>query len=157
VRREEDLGVALACPGAELEIPLEQATLELARRARAAAPDRAVLVVEGRALLSEVLARDLAPGALAAVAGGARTEGLPPCVAPGSAPPRQVLDASTLRPDGALDLVPWAGRYVREGYRTRSLRCRACPAAERCPGAHVNVVRAHGFGWMQPVATARAS
>lgn len=150
VRRAEDLGAALACAGAELELPLEKATVEIARRARAEAPERTVLVVEGRARLSEVLARDLAPHALAPLAEAARAEGLPPCVAPRSAPPREVLDASTLRPDGALDLLPWAERWVRDGYRTRSLRCRSCAAAERCPGAHVNAVRAHGFGFMRP-------
>jgi hypothetical protein len=150
VRRAEDLGAALACAGAELEIPLEKATVEIARRARAEAPERTVLVVEGRTRLSEVLARDLAPHALAPLAEAARAEGFPPCVAPRSAPPREVLDASTLRPDGALDLLPWAERWVRDGYRTRSLRCRSCAAAERCPGAHVNAVRAHGFGWMRP-------
>jgi hypothetical protein len=157
VRRAEDLDAALGCTGAEIEVPLEKSTVELARRARAEAPDRAVLTVEGRALLSEVLARDLPPAAIASLAQRARAEGLPLCVAPGSAPPREVLDASTLRADGALDLLPWAERHVRDGYRTRSLRCRSCAAAERCPGAHVNVVRAHGFSWMRPDRAPRAT
>lgn len=157
VRRAEDLEAALAWPGAELEVPLETATAELARRASAEAPARAVLVAEGRALLSEALARDLAPSALALLAEGARAEGLPPCLAPRAAPPREILDAATLAPDGGLDLLAWAERWVRDGYRARSLRCRSCAAAGRCPGAHVNAVRAHGFGWMRPDRAPRAT
>jgi hypothetical protein len=153
VRSAEELERALALPHALIEIPLERATEAVALRAAAAAPHRTLLTLPGRALLSEVVDREPSPGALAGAAATARSEGLPLCVAPSSSRPRTVLDATSLCRDGSLDLLPWAEAYVREGYRTWSLRCSACVDRARCPGEHVNRVRAHGFGWMRPRAS----
>ncbi len=157
LRREEDLASALGLPAAEIEIPLERATAELARLAIAVAPDRAIVTMPGKALLSETMSAHLAPAEVRAVASRARAEGLAQCLAPRSAFPRATLDVRDLRRDGSLDLLAWAERYVRELYRTRSLRCAACPMTAGCPGAHVNYVRAHGFAWMHPPGTAPAS
>jgi MoaA/NifB/PqqE/SkfB family radical SAM enzyme len=151
VRRVEDLAAALALPRAELEIPLERSALEAARRAVAAAPERVVLRSRGRTRLAEVRSEDLAPAEIAGAAAGVRAEGVPPCLAPRARPPAATLDAATLSPDGALELLPLARAWVRDGYRTRSLRCEDCAAGAGCPGAHVNYVRAHGFGWMAPL------
>ncbi|HEX9051071.1 MAG TPA: hypothetical protein VF841_11110, partial [Anaeromyxobacter sp.] len=104
-----------------------------------------------RPLLSATLAEGLPPAEVAALASAARAEGIPLCLAPRGARPRAVLAAETLRPDGALDLFPWAERYVASGARTFSRRCAGCREAGRCPGAHVNEVRAHGFAFMRPV------
>jgi MoaA/NifB/PqqE/SkfB family radical SAM enzyme len=152
VRRVEDLVAALALPRAELEIPLERATLEVARRAVEAAPERVVLRSRGRTRLAEVRAEALSPPEIAAAAAAVATEGFAPCLAPRARPAARTLEAATLAPDGALDLLPFARAWVREGYRTRSLRCDGCAAGDGCPGAHVNYVRAHGFGWMAPLA-----
>jgi hypothetical protein len=149
VRREADLAAAVALAGVELEVRLTREAEALARRATEAAPDWTVLTFPGRARLSEVLSLDPSPEALAGIGAAVRAEGLPPCVAPGAAPARAVLDAVTLRPGGGIDLLPWAEAWVERDFRTRSLRCARCADAERCPGAHVNYVRAFGFGWMR--------
>jgi hypothetical protein len=97
-----------------------------------------------------VLAEDLGPAELAALAaGGVPVEGVPACLAPGACPSAATLDAAALSPAGGLDLLAFAERWVRDGFRTRSLRCGAC-AERACAGAHVNTVRAFGFGWMTP-------
>lgn len=149
VRRLEDLPFALEL-GAELGIPLERGGEELARRAAAAAPSRAILTLPGRALLSDVLARDPEPSAVAELASAARSEGLTRCLAPRTQRARTTLEAKSLGAAGGLDILPWAERYIRERYRTKSLRCRACADAGACAGAHVNTIRARGFGWMRP-------
>jgi hypothetical protein len=97
-----------------------------------------------------VLARDLPPSEVAALAAsGVRAEGIPACLAPGARSSAATLDAATLSPSGGLALLPFAEAWVRNGFRTRSLRCDAC-ADQPCGGAHVNAVRAFGFGWMRP-------
>jgi hypothetical protein len=154
VRDEAALAAALALPGCELELPAERAAAGTAARALWLAPGRAVLRAAPRALLSATLAEGLPPAELAGLAAAARAEGLPRCLAPRSAPPRAILHAGTLRPDGRIDLLAWAGRYVAEGVRTRSLRCRGCAEAAACSGAHLNEVRAHGFAFMRPVGAA---
>jgi len=148
VRAAGDLDAALATGQADVELTLERDTADLARRALAAAPERVVLRTRGRELLSETLARDLAPAELAVLAGSARAEGIPPCLAPRAVERPAALDAAALAPGGGLDLLPFARAWVRNHFRTRSLRCDGC--ASDCPGAHVNTVRAHGFGWMRP-------
>ena len=150
VRGDAGLAAARALPGAVLEVPLSRATGALARRAASAAPGRVVVTLPGRERLSDLVALDPSPAELSGAAADVRTEGLAPCLAAGSEPCRDLLDVATLRPDGVIDLLPWAEAWVREGFRTRSLRCGACADASRCPGAHVNYVRAHGFGWMRP-------
>jgi pyruvate-formate lyase-activating enzyme len=153
VRRDEDLDVALSLRGVELEVPLRRGTAALARRALDAARDRVVLRAPGRPLLSEVVAEDLAPAELAGLALDARAEGIARCLAPRATVPDPVLDAADLDARGGLDLFALTARWVRDGYRTRSLRCADCAEASACGGAHVNVVRAHGFAWMRPVPT----
>lgn len=151
VRDEAALDAALALPGCELEVPLGRATADVAAAARARAPDRTVLRDTPRPRLSATLAEGLPPAEVAALAAGLRAEGLPRCLAPRGERPRATLAAETLRPDGVLDLFPWAERHVAEGARTFSRRCAGCAEAARCPGAHVNEVRAHGFAFMRPV------
>ncbi len=150
VRCDEGLTAALALRGIDIEVPLERATATLARRALDTAGDRVVLRAQGYALLSEAIAADLAPAEIAALAGGARAEGVARCLAPRAVALPAVLDAEDLDPCGMLDLFRFAERWIRNGYRTRSLRCGGCAEADKCDGAHINVVRAHGFGWMHP-------
>jgi pyruvate-formate lyase-activating enzyme len=154
LRRDEDVGTALALDVAEIEVPLGRATAALARRALEAAGDRVILRTPGRSLLSEALTADLPPLDAAALAGSARAEGIARCIARRAERLPPVLDADVLGPRGKLDLLAWADRWVRDAYRTKSLRCRECLDAPACDGAHVNVVRAHGFGWMRPTSPA---
>ncbi len=155
VRRDADIETALALRKAEIEVPLSCATASAARRALDAAGDRVILRAPGRALLSEIVAEDLPPADVAAVASVARAEGIARCLAKRAEPLPAVLEADVLDPRGKLDLLAWTDRWVRDGYRTKSLRCRECLEAAACQGAHVNVVRAHGFGWMRPRSAAR--
>lgn len=150
VRDEEALGFALDTPGCDLEVPLERTTTALASRALAVAPERIVLCAAPRALLSATVAEGLAPDEVGRLATDARAEGLPRCLAPRSCLPRHVLHTDTLRADGLIDLMRWSERFVAEGARTRSLRCSDCAETRHCHGAHVNEVRAHGFGFMRP-------
>ncbi len=79
-------------------------------------------------------------------------EGVPACVtgrAPLPAP--AVLDATMMTPDGQLEVFRYIKRYIAEHYRARSLRCKPCVHAGACEGMHINYIRAHGYGVMQPV------
>jgi MoaA/NifB/PqqE/SkfB family radical SAM enzyme len=82
-------------------------------------------------------------------------EGVPACVT--GRPPRvreETLDTTMMLPDGRLEIFHYAKRYILDHYRTKSLRCRGCGHAASCDGMHVNYVRAHGYGVMQPVTAA---
>jgi hypothetical protein len=84
-------------------------------------------------------------------------EEVPPCVS-GRAPRprRRVLDTAMMTPDGKLEVFRYTRRYILEGYRAKSLRCRDCCENTRCDGMHINHVRAHGFQVMVPIQTAAA-
>jgi molybdenum cofactor biosynthesis enzyme MoaA len=152
LREGDDLPAAMRL-GADVEVALERGREDLARRAAALAPDRAVLTLPGRALLSEVVAREPEPREIADLAGASRAEGLPRCLAPRSERARPVLAARSLDGAGRIDLLAWTESYIRERYRAKSLRCRGCADASACEGAHVNTIRARGFGWMRPRGT----
>ena len=68
---------------------------------------------------------------------------------------RQELAAlGALRPARSgptLDLFGFADRYIRERYLTRSHRCASCTLAATCEGIHINAVRAHGYGLLEPI------
>ena len=52
------------------------------------------------------------------------------------------------------DLVPpdaFAAMYAAERYRTKSLRCRDCSHDASCTGLAVNLIRAQGFGVLEPI------
>ncbi len=79
-------------------------------------------------------------------------EGVPACVL-GRAPrlPPKTFDAAMTRPDGRLEIFRYAKRYILAHYRSKSLRCRQCVHDATCEGAHINQVRAHGYGMLEPV------
>jgi MoaA/NifB/PqqE/SkfB family radical SAM enzyme len=84
-----------------------------------------------------------------------RTRGIAPCLSGREPLPRpEELDASVLRSDGTVDPQGMTSLYVREMFRAKSLRCSACAWTARCPGMHLNWLRAHGFGALDPT-TAR--
>ncbi len=79
-------------------------------------------------------------------------EDVPACVL--GRPPRAretLLDGAMLADDGRPEPFRFIRRYVDDGYRVKSLRCAECVHDADCTGLHVNHVRAHGFGAMQPV------
>ena len=79
-------------------------------------------------------------------------ESVPACIA--GRPPRplpETFDSSMLDPAGHLEIFRYTKKYIADHYFTKSLRCKACVHHSTCSGLHVNYVRAHGFGCMQPV------
>lgn len=79
-------------------------------------------------------------------------ENIPACVTgrpPRTRPP--TLDTAMMTPQGRLEIFRYAKRYIVEHYLTKSVRCGECAHNATCEGMHVNYVRAHGFGFMQPV------
>jgi hypothetical protein len=80
-------------------------------------------------------------------------EGVPACSL--GRPPRKrarTLDTAMMTPEARLEIFRYTKRYILEHYLTKSLRCKGCVHNEACDGMHVNYVRAHGYGFMQPVA-----
>ena len=78
-------------------------------------------------------------------------ENVPACVL-GRAPrpPRSRVDTAMMRPDGRLEIFRYTRRYIAEHFYAKSLRCEGCREVARCPGQHVNAIRAHGFAVMRP-------
>ncbi len=79
-------------------------------------------------------------------------ENVPHCML-GRAPrrPRPVLDTTLFTDGGGVEIFRYTRRFMQSHYRVKSLRCRACVFDGECSGVHVNYVRAHGFGALQPV------
>lgn len=79
-------------------------------------------------------------------------EGVPACVL-GRAPRERgsVLDLATIEPGRGLEIFRFTERYVASGYRTKALRCKTCVHDATCSGVHVNYVRAHGYGLLEPI------
>lgn len=81
-------------------------------------------------------------------------EGVPACVSPHARAEPLTLDTAMMTPDGRLEAFRFTKRYILDHYFTKSLRCVECRHVESCRGLHVNHVRAHGYGEMQPVKAA---
>jgi hypothetical protein len=79
-------------------------------------------------------------------------EGVPACVL-GRAPRTRptVLDGAMLTAEGRIEIFRYARRYVKDRFRTKSLRCRGVRARDGCRGLHINYVRAHGYAAMRPI------
>ncbi|MBI2392286.1 MAG: radical SAM protein [Deltaproteobacteria bacterium] len=85
-------------------------------------------------------------------------EGVPACIS--GRPPRarpRTLDTAMMSVDGRVEIFRFARRYLREHYRTKSLRCGECAHDAQCDGLHINFVRAHGYAVMEPVARSAAA
>ena len=109
--------------------------------------------------LTEAAANDVdLPSFFAALAPGVPVEGVPACVL--GREPRTLgptFDSTMSRPDGRLEIFRYTKRFILDGYRTKSLRCRTCAHDASCEGLHINQVRAHGYRWMQPIAPAASN
>jgi hypothetical protein len=79
-------------------------------------------------------------------------ENVPACIAGARARPEPATaDASVLGPDGRLVMTAFTQRFVEDGFYTKPVRCNACVKDASCRGVHVNWVRAHGFGAIEPI------
>ncbi len=84
---------------------------------------------------------------------GVRIEDLPPCLGgtleEDGAP--WYLDLEALDAQDRLDPDRYVEQYIRREYHVQSLRCVRCVHHLRCPGLHVNLVRAQGFAVLEPM------
>jgi MoaA/NifB/PqqE/SkfB family radical SAM enzyme len=89
-----------------------------------------------------------------------RVSGLPACGAPGVelVPDLRRLSPAMFDPDtGRLAIRALAQAHVSTWYQAKSLRCRACPVAERCDGHHINAIRHQGLQLCRPLQGAWAA
>ncbi|HRI71333.1 MAG TPA: radical SAM protein, partial [Polyangium sp.] len=63
----------------------------------------------------------------------------------------KLLDTEMLGADARVDMTAYTKRYVADGFYTKALRCKDCRENATCRGVHVNWVRAHGFGAVEPI------
>jgi MoaA/NifB/PqqE/SkfB family radical SAM enzyme len=84
--------------------------------------------------------------------GSLAVHNVPECIS-GIAPqrPPRILDADILGPGGTVDVNAFAARFIVEHSYTKSRRCTTCARHDRCRGAHINFVRAVGYGVLQPI------
>lgn len=83
-------------------------------------------------------------------------EGGAACVTPNARPEPATLGTAMMTPEGRLEAFRFTKRYILDHYFSKSLRCVECVHVESCRGLHVNYVRAHGYGVMEPVKGAPA-
>jgi molybdenum cofactor biosynthesis enzyme MoaA len=117
-----------------------------------AAPARLALRQPNYERLTEASANDVAlRDFFAQFPHGVPVDNVPACIL-GRAPraPRRTLDTTMMTPEGRLEIFRYTRRYILEGYRTKSLRCTECVHVDTCTGMHINYVRAHGYGVMEP-------
>ncbi len=142
----------------EVVVPLRRATAPWLLSLTAISP-RLVLRQPNYDLVSDATAHDLdLRGFFGAFTADVPVENVPACVL-GRAPrpPRARVDTAMMRPDGRLEIFRYTRRYIAEHFYAKSLRCGGCDEVARCPGQHVNFIRAHGFAVMQPIVTTAAA
>lgn len=171
-----DTARALADARPELALELEanaqtESTLEGLAGSPPALPfDRLTVVLRNHDRLSKVEAHGLSPErvreALAALPPeSVAVRNLPACLAGGQrldeAADRDrepdVLVPGLLDDDGNIDPFGFTERFIVGHYYAKSLRCGGCPVAARCRGAHINTLRAYGFGILQPARVSSTS
>lgn len=90
--------------------------------------------------------------ALRALPPGIATENIPKCLA-GERARRasRTADTAVLGPDGRVLMAAFTQRFIEDGFYSKPVRCSGCIENDRCAGVHVNWVRAHGFGELEPI------
>ncbi len=81
--------------------------------------------------------------------------GLPVCALGHARPANDLrrLQPSMFDPQtGRLDIQGLARAHVSTWYRAKSVRCKRCPATDRCEGFHINQIRAQGLQLCRPLA-----
>lgn len=154
VRRSEDVAPALATGVAEVKLLLDPESFDWVLAQERLSP-RLVLGMDPPERLSAVRdqAIDLRHPRLGELATeGVEIEDLPPCLGgslePDGAP--WYVDVGAVDAEGRLDPDRYVEQYIRREYRVHSLRCTQCVHHLRCPGLHVNLVRAQGFAVLVP-------
>lgn len=151
VTRPDQLKEALTCSSVDVVIELNRLT---APCLSSLAPHAQRLVLEQPSYerLTDAVDRDVDLRALLVGLGySVRTRRIAPCLSGGAlARPKDVFDTGVLRSDGTIDPQLLTSHYVRESFHARSLRCGACVWKDACPGMHLNWLRAHGFGALDP-------
>lgn len=152
VSRPDQLEAAIACRGVDVVVSLCR---DMAPLLSALGPhaDRVIFEQPTHDKLTSATREDVALRSLFDTLGFVvRTRGIAPCLSGREPlPPPNLLDASVLRHDGTVDPQGMTSHYVRDLFRAKSLRCGACVGAATCPGMHVNWLRAHGFGALEPM------
>ena len=80
--------------------------------------------------------------------------GLPVCGAPGAVPVADLrrLGADMFDPEtGRIQIKALARAHVSTWYRSKSVRCKRCPATDRCAGFHINQIRSQGLKLCRPL------
>ena len=86
--------------------------------------------------------------------------GLPVCGAPGAAvvPDLRRLSADMFDPEtGRIRIKALARAHVSTWYRSKSVRCKRCPATDRCGGFHINQIRSRGLQLCRPLVAGPAT
>jgi hypothetical protein len=94
------------------------------------------------------------PEELAALAElGLRLMNVAPCLGGERTEPAGHVELSRelLDDKGQLSVSPYVQRYITGEYYKKSVRCRGCVLNESCKGMHIQFLRAHGFGSLQPL------
>jgi hypothetical protein len=151
VTRPDQLKEALLCTAVDVVIELNRFT---APCLSSLAPHAQRLVLEQPSYERLTDAVDLDVDLRALIEGlgyAVRTRRIAPCLSGGALTRRQdVLDIGVVRSDATIDPQLLTSHYVRESFHARSLRCGGCVWKDSCPGMHLNWLRAHGFGVLDP-------
>lgn len=136
----------------EVRVFLTKST-EAEIQALEAVPARWVLVQKNYDLVSDAKANDIDTKSFFRThKTEVPVENIPPCVVGRTVRPTpKLLDVAMLRPDARVDMTAYTKRYVADGFYTKALRCKDCRENATCRGVHVNWVRAHGFGALEPM------
>lgn len=155
-RRPDQLVAAVSLGAAEVELPLDRASVEWLHALGDAVPPGLALGLRVPERLSEcleVLPSMTDPRLRELGARGIPLRGLPPCLGGPDADRRRVafVDLDLIDAQGRLDPDRHVVEYLREEYGVHSLRCEGCAKRRRCRGLAVNLVRAQGFGLLRPL------
>jgi pyruvate-formate lyase-activating enzyme len=104
--------------------------------------------------LSEVEENGVTPEIISSLrALGVRLMNVAPCLGgPRSEEgPHYELSRDMIDDRGHLMVSPYVQRYIVGEYYKKSVRCRGCELTESCRGMHIQFLRAHGFGVLQPI------
>lgn len=78
--------------------------------------------------------------------GSVSIRNVPPCVSlSGEYAPLEEIPPGLRAPGGAWDLERLTDYFIASRYYQKSSRCAGCRHFERCPGLHINYIRAFGF------------
>ncbi len=140
----------------EIAVALGKDTLPLLAQS-AALSKRIVAIQPNYDLASSAKDRDIegVREALGSLPAGITTENIPKCLAGERArATERTADAAVLGPDGRVLMAAFTQRFIEDGFYSKPVRCAGCIENERCAGVHVNWVRAHGFGELEPIRSA---